>query len=137
MALAIVEARGTTYGTTKTAVATAPDRDLLFDLLLLVDCEDEDMMRSACESIKVAWDDAAGRDGRSVIDIVCGEDEEIEDGIERICDTSKTEYWRSHMWMTISVDDEEMPARRTWVDVKGRSATFFEGESGVNWRFFS
>ena len=55
------------------------------------------MTRSACESIKAAWDDAAGRDGSSDIDIVCGENEEREDGIERVCDTSKTEYWRSHM----------------------------------------
>ena len=116
IALAIVEVRGTTYGTTKIVVAAVPDLDLLFDLLLFIERDEEETRRRACESNKAALsldDFVAGRDGKSAIDTVWVGDDVTEDGIERMWDTSMTEYCRSHMWMSISVDDGEIPARRT------------------------
>lgn len=97
-------------------VAAVPDLDLLFDLLLFIEGDDKETTRRACESNKAALsldDSVAGRDGKSAIDSVCVDDDLKEDGIEKIWDMSITEYWRSHMWMNISVDDGEIPARRT------------------------
>lgn len=116
IALAIVEVCGTTYGTTKIVVAAVPDLDLLLDLLLFIERDDKETTRRACESNKAALsldDCVVSRDGKSAIDTICVEDGVKADGIGRMWDASITEYWRSHMWMSISVDDGEIPARRT------------------------